>query len=47
VPVPLIDSVSAGAQWAIEATRTATPAATKAGFGIAWQNVSWELEALG
>lgn len=47
VPVPLIDSVSAGAEWALQATRFATPgAATPRGFGVAWQNVSWELEAL-
>jgi allantoin racemase len=49
VPAPLIDSVSAGAEWALQAIRSTAPAtttATAAGFGIAWQNVSWELEAL-
>ncbi len=47
VPVPLVDSVTAGAQWALEALRN--PGArnvSSAGFGVVWQNVSWELEAL-
>jgi Asp/Glu/hydantoin racemase len=43
VPVPLIDSVVAGAQWALAAGGTCTPT----GFGVTWQNVSWELESLG
>lgn len=47
VPVPLIDSVSAGGAWALEAIRTGTAPAAAAGFGVAWQSVSWELEALG
>jgi allantoin racemase len=43
--VPLIDSVSAGARWAIEAGRA--PAGPRAaGLAVAWQGVSWELEAL-
>ena len=47
VPVPLIDSVIAGAEWALGALRKpATRAAAPAGFGVAWQSVSWELEAL-
>ena len=47
VPVPLIDSVTAGAQWALDALRNpGTRSVAPAGFGIAWQNVSWELEAL-
>jgi hypothetical protein len=33
----------AGAQWALEAGETCTPT----GFGVTWQNVSWELESLG
>jgi allantoin racemase len=45
LPVPLIDSVSAGARWAIEAGRT-PPGPTAAGIDVAWQGVSWELEAL-
>lgn len=47
VPVPLIDSVSAGAEWAVDATRCATPQPSSRAFGVAWQNVSWELESLG
>lgn len=47
VPVPLIDSVSAGGEWALEAIRAGGPAGGAAGFGVAWQSVSWELEALG
>ena len=43
--VPLIDSVSAGARWAIEAGRTAAGPRTT-GIDVAWQGVSWELEAL-
>jgi allantoin racemase len=46
VPVPLIDSVQAGAQWAVQALRRAAPAPADGGFGVAWQNVSWELAAL-
>jgi Asp/Glu/hydantoin racemase len=45
LPVPLIDSVSAGARWAIEAGRTAA-APRAAGIDAGWQGVSWELEAL-
>ncbi len=48
VPVPVIDSVSAGAQWAVDALRRgdrAPPDSTR-GFGVAWQNVAWELAAL-
>jgi len=48
VPVPVIDSVHAGADWAVLATQAAPASgATPTGFGIAWQSVSWELEALG
>ncbi|WP_219214695.1 aspartate/glutamate racemase family protein [Variovorax boronicumulans] len=44
VPVPLIDSVQAGAQWAVEALKRKE--ALDSGFGVDWQNVSWELAAL-
>lgn len=47
VPVPLIDSVSAGAEWAADAIRSAPAPTAAKGFGVSWQNVSWELEALG
>lgn len=46
VPVPLIDSVTAGAQWAVDALRAPARPQSPAGFGVAWQNVSWELAAL-
>jgi len=45
--VPLVDSVIAGAQWAVQATRDPVSVPAAAGFGVAWQNMSWELEALG
>ena len=47
VGVPLIDSVAAGAEWALEAVRAPRPSSQARGFGVAWQSVSWELEALG
>ncbi|MDN4589722.1 Asp/Glu racemase [Xenophilus aerolatus] len=46
VPVPLIDSVQAGANWAVQALAAGAPATAAACFGVPWQNVSWELEAL-
>ncbi|MEO5736729.1 MAG: aspartate/glutamate racemase family protein, partial [Variovorax sp.] len=46
VPVPLIDSVQAGAQWALEAVRGTRREAGESGFGVAWENVSWEMAAL-
>lgn len=46
LPVPLIDSVQAGADWAVRALGADVPANATAGFGVPWQNVSWELEAL-
>ncbi|MEJ8821961.1 aspartate/glutamate racemase family protein [Variovorax humicola] len=46
VPVPLIDSVQAGAQWALGAVRNADKAPAESGFGVAWENVSWEMAAL-
>jgi len=47
VPVPLIDSVSAGGEWALQAVSAGVTAGAQRGFGVAWQSVSWELEALG
>ncbi|MEJ8812132.1 aspartate/glutamate racemase family protein [Variovorax ureilyticus] len=49
VPVPLIDSVDAGAEWAVAAAGSSASGAKKAavGFGVAWQSVSWELESFG
>lgn len=46
VPVPMIDSVQAGADWAVQALAAGAPATAAACFGVPWQNVSWELEAL-
>lgn len=47
VPVPLIDSVTAGAEWALQVAQDAVEPQPSKGFGVAWQNVSWELEGLG
>jgi Asp/Glu/hydantoin racemase len=48
VPVPLVDSVDAGGEWALQAVQAASTSANAAtGFGVPWQNVSWELESLG
>ncbi|WP_431274638.1 aspartate/glutamate racemase family protein [Variovorax ureilyticus] len=48
VPVPIVDSVDAGAEWAVDAVRApAARAQTAPGFGVAWQSVSWELESFG
>jgi Asp/Glu/hydantoin racemase len=46
VPVPLIDSVQAGADWALDALARPPGTAPAGGFGVPWQNVSWELVAL-
>ncbi|MEJ8845349.1 aspartate/glutamate racemase family protein [Variovorax rhizosphaerae] len=46
VPVPLIDSVQAGAQWALDAVRDGQNTVGQSGFGVAWQNVSPEMAAL-
>lgn len=46
LPVPLVDSVQAGAQWALEALRQPSPAPGADGFGVAWENLSWEMGAL-
>ncbi|MDI3381805.1 aspartate/glutamate racemase family protein [Xenophilus aerolatus] len=44
--VPLIDSVDAGARWARSTMAHSPRTASSAGFGVPWQNVSWELSAL-
>jgi hypothetical protein len=44
--VPLIDSVRAGARWALLAPAPASDRATP-GFDVRWGHVSPELEALG
>ncbi len=46
VPVPLIDSVTAGAEWAIEALRAPSRPVSSTGFGVVWRNLSAELAAL-
>ncbi|AMM24723.1 aspartate/glutamate racemase family protein [Variovorax sp. PAMC 28711] len=46
VPVPLIDSVTAGAEWAIDALRAQSRSVSSTGFGVAWHNVSPALAAL-
>ena len=46
VPVPVIDSVQAGAAWAVDALRRRDAPPLEVGFGVPWQNVSWELSAL-
>ena len=40
------DSVQAGAQWALETLRGAKRKPGETGFGVAWENVSWEMAAL-
>lgn len=47
VPVPLVDSVQAGAAWARTALAQAPAQGRPAGFGVPWHNVSPELAALG
>jgi len=44
--VPLIDSVQAGAHWALQALRQAAPTTHAGRFGVAWENLSWEMGAL-
>ncbi len=44
--VPLIDSVQAGARWALR-THTPPPERAKAGFDVPWHHLSPELTALG
>ena len=45
IPVPLIDSVQAGARWARKALTEAVPAGPGR-FEVAWENLSWEMGAL-
>ena len=44
--VPLIDSVQAGAQWALQALLQAPSTADAGSFGVAWDNLSWEMGSL-
>jgi allantoin racemase len=44
--VPLIDSVTAGAHWALR-SHAAPPQRARAGFDVPWQRLSAELTALG
>lgn len=44
--VPLIDSVAAGARWALRGHAT-PPQRSQAGFDVPWHNVSAEMAALG
>lgn len=46
VPVPLVDSVQAGARWALRAAPLAT-ARQQPGFDLRWDGVAPELSALG
>ncbi|MCW5652991.1 aspartate/glutamate racemase family protein [Hydrogenophaga sp.] len=46
VPIPVIDSVLAGARWALRSAPL-PPARERAGFDIAWQGLSPEMAALG
>lgn len=46
VPVPVIDSVTAGTHWALR-TMPLPPQRHTAGFDIAWQGLSPEMQALG
>ncbi|WP_247656033.1 aspartate/glutamate racemase family protein, partial [Hydrogenophaga aromaticivorans] len=45
VPVPVIDSVTAGTHWALR-TPPLPPARSSPGFDIAWQGLSSEMRAL-
>jgi Asp/Glu/hydantoin racemase len=44
--LPLVDSVQAGADWARATLAEVPKPVLAAGFGVPWQNVSWELSAL-
>jgi len=44
--VPLIDSVQAGARWALQALAQAPQPAPAGRFGVTWENLSWEMGAL-
>jgi len=46
VAVPLIDSVTAGAHWALR-SHAAPPQRARAGFDVPWEKLSPELTALG
>jgi len=46
VPVPLIDSVLAGARWGVQAVALPRAQLPAAGFGVAWHNVSGALARL-
>jgi len=46
VPIPVIDSVLAGAHWALRSAPL-PPSRERAGFDVAWQGLSPEMEALG
>jgi allantoin racemase len=46
VDVPIVDSVVAGANWALR-SHAAPPERSRPGFDVAWENVSPELTALG
>jgi Asp/Glu/hydantoin racemase len=46
VPIPVIDSVVAGAHWALRSAPL-PPARARAGFDVAWQGLSPEMAALG
>ena len=46
VPIPVIDSVVAGAHWALRSAPL-PPARERAGFDVAWQGLSTEMAALG
>lgn len=46
VPIPVIDSVVAGAHWALRSAPL-PPARERAGFDVAWQGLSPEMAALG
>uniref|UniRef100_UPI00286E7DA4 aspartate/glutamate racemase family protein n=1 Tax=Hydrogenophaga sp. TaxID=1904254 RepID=UPI00286E7DA4 len=46
VPVPVIDSVTAGTHWALRSTPL-PPQRTTPGFDIAWQGLSAEMAVLG
>ncbi|MDZ4189630.1 MAG: aspartate/glutamate racemase family protein [Hydrogenophaga sp.] len=46
VPIPVIDSVIAGAHWALR-TEPLAPQRAQPGFDVAWQGLSPEMHALG
>ena len=47
LPLPLIDSVTAGAEWAAQALQGPAPITLPhSSFGVTWDNLSWEMAAL-